>query len=130
MPEVHQRLGFYKRLSQAPNTDALHDLELELQDRFGRPPTEVQNLIALIQIKQLLRKHHVKSLIAGPERTSLDASSEAKLSPDRTLALVAKHPKTYSITPDSKIIIRRHFSTVGQLFLDVEKLLSELADAC
>ena len=128
VPDVHQRLGLYKRLSQAATPEVLHDLELELQDRFGKPTIEVQNLLWLIRIKQLLRKFHIKSLVAGRERTSLDASDGAKLSPAKSLALINREPKLLSLTPDSKIILKRPFQSAQQLFHDVEKLLSQVAD--
>lgn len=127
VPDVQQRLGLYKRLSQAGTLESLHELELELQDRFGKPTAEVQNLTWLIRIKQLLRKHHVKMLIAGRERTAIDAS-EAKISPARALELVQKNSSSYSITPDSKIIIKRPFVSAQQLFHELEKFLSQVAD--
>ncbi len=128
VPDVQQRLGLYKRISQAATQEALHDLELELQDRFGKPTSEVQNLMWLIRIKQLLRRYHIKSLVAGRERTSLDASDGAKLSATKTMALAQEQPKLFSLTPDSKIILKRPFQSAQQLFHDVEKLLSQVAD--
>ena len=128
VPDVHQRLGLYKRLSQAATPEVLHDLELELQDRYGKPPHEVQNLLWLIRIKQLLRKYHIKSLVAGPERLALDASDGARLSLNKTLALVQTQSKQYSITPDSKLVCKRPFQSAQQLFHDVETLLSQVAE--
>ena len=128
VPDVHQRLGLYKRLSQAATAEVLHDLELELQDRYGKPPSEVQNLLWLIRIKQLLRKYRIKSLVAGPERLALDASDGARLSPDKTLALVRAQPKQYSITPDSKLVCKRPFQSAQQLFHDVDTLLTQVAE--
>jgi transcription-repair coupling factor (superfamily II helicase) len=132
VPDVHQRLGLYKRLSQAADVDALHQLELELQDRYGRPPAEVQNLLWLIRIKQILRRYHIRSLVAGKERTSLDASPvgdiTAKVAPNKVLALVGKHPQLYALTPDSRIILKRPFQSAQQLFHDVEKLLGQVAE--
>ncbi|MBI3544629.1 MAG: transcription-repair coupling factor, partial [Deltaproteobacteria bacterium] len=128
VPDVHQRLGLYKRLSQAATPEALHELELELQDRFGKPTYEVQNLLWLIQIKQLLRQFRIRSLVSGRERTAIDASDGAKLSPAKTLALVNRQPQTYSITPDSKIVLRLPFQTAQQMFHELQKLLTQVAE--
>lgn len=128
VPDVHQRLGLYKRLSQASSPEILHDLELELQDRYGNPMPEVQNLLWLIRIKQLLRKHHVKSVVAGAERVALDASDGAKLSPHKMLQLIGKHDKSVSLTPDSKIIIKRPFQSAQRLFHDLQDLLGQVAE--
>lgn len=128
VPDVHQRLGLYKRLSEAPTPEALHELELELQDRYGKPPGEVQNLVWLIRVKQLLRRHHIKTLVAGRERMSLEAGEGAKISPTRALELVRKEPKNYLVTPDSKLVVKRPFQSVQQVFHDVDKLLAQVAD--
>lgn len=133
VPDVHQRLGLYKRLSQAPDGDTLHALELELQDRYGKPPVEVQNLFWLIRLKQVLRHYHIKSVVAGKERTAIDASpapnAPARIAPTKVLVLVQKEPRTYSVTPDSKIVIKRPFQSAQQLFHDVEKFLAVVAEA-
>lgn len=128
VPDVHQRLGLYKRLSQASNDAALHDIEVELQDRYGKPTSEVQNLFWLIRIKQLLRRFHIKSLVAGRERISFDGSDGAKLAPQSVLTLVQKNPSLYSITPDSRIVLKRPFQSVQQLFHETEKFLTQVAE--
>jgi len=128
VPDVHQRLGLYKRLSQAVNADAIHEIELELQDRYGRPTAEVQNLFGLIQIKQLLRAFKIRALVAGPERTSIDPGLESLLSPVKTLTYIQKHSAMFSITPDSRIILKKQFVSAGQLYQDLHKLLTQVAD--
>ena len=45
VPEVHQRLSLYKRLSQIRGGDELQALRDEIRDRYGAPPAEVESLI-------------------------------------------------------------------------------------
>ncbi|MBI2605597.1 MAG: transcription-repair coupling factor [Deltaproteobacteria bacterium] len=128
VPDIHQRLGLYKRLSDAQHADALHALELEMQDRFGKPPEEAQNLLWLIRIKQLLRGHHVKSLVCGKARVSLEAGDATKLSPARVMTLVQKQPHQYALTPDSKILIKWKFDSPQRLFHETQKFLSMVVE--
>jgi transcription-repair coupling factor (superfamily II helicase) len=45
VPEVHQRLSLYKRVSQIRREDELASLGDELRDRYGPPPPEVDGLL-------------------------------------------------------------------------------------
>ena len=44
MPDVHQRLYFYKRLAQAATDEELDEVRAEIVDRCGDPPDEVDAL--------------------------------------------------------------------------------------
>jgi transcription-repair coupling factor (superfamily II helicase) len=45
VPETHQRLSIYKRVSRARSAAELESLRLELADRYGSPPPEVLGLL-------------------------------------------------------------------------------------
>ena len=49
--DVHQRLLFYKRISNAVNADKLNNIRIELIDRFGLLPQPVKYLFAVHQIR-------------------------------------------------------------------------------
>src|SRR5260370_42333884 len=44
VPEVSQRLFFYKRLANAASEEELYDVKGELRDQCGEPPAEVDAL--------------------------------------------------------------------------------------
>ncbi|HRK01813.1 MAG TPA: transcription-repair coupling factor, partial [Oligoflexia bacterium] len=127
VPDIQQRLGLYKRLSQADSIDKISDLEAELIERFGQPPQSVLNLLELIQIKQLLVHHHIKTLLVGQDRISLDASEARALAPEKILSIVKKSPSTVSITPESKILLRKPFTDAKTLHADLRQFLSTVS---
>jgi transcription-repair coupling factor (superfamily II helicase) len=45
VPEVHQRMSLYKRISQVRRETDLRALAAELRDRYGPPPAEVDGLL-------------------------------------------------------------------------------------
>jgi transcription-repair coupling factor (superfamily II helicase) len=51
VPETHQRLQVYKRVSQARTTAELESLLAELRDRYGPPPSEVLGLVAYAELR-------------------------------------------------------------------------------
>ena len=46
LPDVHNRLLMYKRISHADSFDALDELQVEMIDRFGLLPEPTKNLFA------------------------------------------------------------------------------------
>ncbi|NDD91454.1 transcription-repair coupling factor, partial [bacterium] len=51
VPDVHQRLSLYRKLSSCSNDHQVDHLEEELRDRFGRLPEEATSLLWLIRTK-------------------------------------------------------------------------------
>jgi len=65
VPEVNQRLAFYKRLAGAAGDDELADLRAELQDRFGPLPEPAEQLIDIVRIRIAARALGVERVEAG-----------------------------------------------------------------
>jgi transcription-repair coupling factor (superfamily II helicase) len=49
--DVHQRLLFYKRISNTDTQEKLDNIRMELIDRFGIPPQSVKQLFSVHQIR-------------------------------------------------------------------------------
>ncbi|MBE6370387.1 MAG: DEAD/DEAH box helicase [Lentisphaerae bacterium] len=58
----HHRLAVYRQLSHLTGEEDIADCRLELSDRFGKLPVEVENLLVLSQIKILAGKARYTSL--------------------------------------------------------------------
>ncbi len=127
VPDVHQRLTFYRRLSGAPGESSLIELEQELRDRFGDLPAEGQNLIWLIRIKLLLKAHGITSLTLGAEKLSLSPSAQSSIDPVKVIARVSAQPNQYQLTPDSRLIIRMSVDSLSGLLFKLEELLRGFA---
>jgi transcription-repair coupling factor (superfamily II helicase) len=51
VPEVHQRLALYKRISQARAEEEVRALRDEVRDRYGSPPPAVQDLLRWAELR-------------------------------------------------------------------------------
>src|SRR2546429_220899 len=65
VPEVNQRLAFYKRLASAVSDAEVDDLRAELLDRFGPPPTEAEQPFDVVHLPGAARSLGVEKLEAG-----------------------------------------------------------------
>jgi transcription-repair coupling factor (superfamily II helicase) len=64
IPDEGQKLDFYRRLSKVSDLDELEHLTLELRDRFGALPGEVQRLVAAARIRILGGRLGVERVLA------------------------------------------------------------------
>jgi transcription-repair coupling factor (superfamily II helicase) len=55
VPDSSQKLHLYRRLSKATGVTEIQSLQLELTDRFGQPPVEVQRLLDASALRVLGR---------------------------------------------------------------------------
>jgi transcription-repair coupling factor (superfamily II helicase) len=70
IPDIDQRLFFYRRLARVTEPKEVAAFKEELLDRFGPLPTEVQNLLIKIILKTLSKHAGVKKLeLAGRQLT-------------------------------------------------------------
>lgn len=126
IPDIHQRLSLYRRLSATKTDTEITTLEEELRDRFGALPIEAHHLIWLIRIKQLLKRNGIEALTVGPEKISLLPGSSSRLNPVRAIALVSSKPDRFQLLPDSRFVAKIETGTLRDLLFGLEKLLKDL----
>ncbi len=60
--DVDTRLDLYRALGDVDSVEKLDDILKEYNDRFGKPPVEVHNLLYAVKIKVLAAKAHIESI--------------------------------------------------------------------
>jgi len=106
IPEMSQRLGFYKRFSRARDEAELDDLLRELADRFGQPPAEINNLKTAIELKILMRKLAAKRFDLGRDSLSITLGEQCRLDPEYLVMLVQQSAGLFKLTPEMKLFRR------------------------
>jgi transcription-repair coupling factor (superfamily II helicase) len=106
MPDVHQRLYFYKRYAQAGTDEELEEIRAEIVDRCGDPPDEVDALGEVMKVKVRLRALRIRALESGPGRIVLTLGEAAALDPFKLARHVQASGGALRLTPDMKLIAR------------------------
>jgi transcription-repair coupling factor (superfamily II helicase) len=87
VPEVNQRLAFYKRLATAAG-DELADLRAELLDRFGPLPEPAAQLLDIVRIRVAARALGVERIEAGEGKAVITFASSTPVEPARLVAAI------------------------------------------
>jgi transcription-repair coupling factor (superfamily II helicase) len=128
LPDVHQRLLFYKKLAQARSDDEVFEIRGELRDRCGEPPIEVDHLTELTSLRIAMRKLRLRGLETGPGRLVVSLGPEAALDPDKLAAQVLRHHGAWRLTPEMKLICRLEGDPKGpDLLQAARKLIDEVS---
>ena len=85
VPETHQRLSIYKRVSQVRTEAEVEPLRAELRDRYGPPPPEVEGLLRYASLR--VRAEEMRVVQAEVAAASLQVRFDPA-TPLRTDALV------------------------------------------
>lgn len=129
VPDVHQRLSLYRRLSAARSDEEIDRLESELVDRFGPLAPEASSLLWLIRVKVHLKRLGIDALTVGPERLVLVPGPKSALDPVRAIALVSAHPGRYQLLPDSRLVAQQTARSMKELYFCIQELLQRLSPA-
>ena len=132
VPEVQQRLFFYKKLASASTEDELYDVKGELRDTCGETPPEVDALVEVMSLKNELRSLRMRGLKSGPERLVVSLGPDALVDPVKLAQLVAKGKGRYRLTPGMELVVSmqeapRNAEAAGQQALEAARtVLQEL----
>jgi transcription-repair coupling factor (superfamily II helicase) len=93
VPDTHQRMALYKRLSQVRNPAAVNALGEEIRDRYGPPPAEVLHLMAYAALRPRADALGIQQVdLAGGGALELRFGPNPALTPESLVALAGRIP--------------------------------------
>ena len=99
-PDVHARLGIYKRLSNTTHIDDLIRIQEELIDRFGKLPIAAQALIASHRLRIDALELGIQKIDASELQTLIHFKDHAPVDPLKLIDLVQKQKNIRFSGPD------------------------------
>jgi transcription-repair coupling factor (superfamily II helicase) len=103
LPDVGQRLEFYRRLSSARDEAEVHEIIVELTDRYGPPPDEVDVLADIMTVKGLGRRLGARAIELTEVRLGLALADDTPLEPAAVMRLVNAKNSPWKLTPDMRL---------------------------
>lgn len=127
LPDVHSRLMLYKRISAAPDAEALKDLQVEMIDRFGLLPEPTKNLFAQASLKLRADQLGIIKLDANDQGGRLEFSSNTPVDPIKLIKLIQSQPKRYKFEGATVFRFSVPMDTSSQRFAMLDTLLEQLS---
>jgi len=98
IPTENLRLRTYKRISSIATEEEKQDVRKELQDRFGPPPSSVDNLLEYALLKSLCERLRISSVERQGSRVAVRFHPETPIDP-AALVLVVRSRKGIKLDP-------------------------------
>ncbi len=98
--DITLRLSLYRRIASSRTNEAIEALELEIKDRFGRPPDEVKNLLDIMRLKIMARELLITNIQDTQGNIRVIFSPDTKVEPRDIFELRKKKNGRIKFLPD------------------------------
>jgi transcription-repair coupling factor (superfamily II helicase) len=88
IPSENLRLRTYKRISSIASEADKQDVRKELEDRFGKPPSSVENLLEYAALKSMCERLRISAVERQGTRIAIRFHSETTLDPAKLVSVV------------------------------------------
>jgi len=124
--DLDLRISIYKRISSINNEEKNNQLMIELIDRFGKFPLEINNLFKLMEIKLLCWKNNIELIEFSRKGIVFGFYLNKPPNPEKLMKLGFAKNNNFNIRPDQKIF----YDFMGELnedrFILTKKLINKL----
>ncbi|TVQ40194.1 MAG: transcription-repair coupling factor [Wenzhouxiangella sp.] len=129
LPDVHQRLVLYKRISQADSDQALHLLQVEMIDRFGLLPEPVKHLFAIAEMRLKARRIGMRRLEVGPAGGRVEFVAKPDIDINELLRMIQKESHTFELPANDRLRIKGEYEEADDRYALARELLERLTPA-
>ena len=127
IPDIHNRLIEYRRISSAGSNEILRDLQIELVDRFGLLPEQLKNLLRVTQIKLLTLELGIEKIDMGEQSGKIVFNPNPNIDPMKIIQLIQSSPDQYRFDGKQTLRIVCRSDELEQRYKQTEMLLKELS---
>ena len=101
--DVHMRLIMYKRIANAKDKQQLHELQVEMIDRFGLLPQPVKNLMLITELKFLATQLGIARIQASAQQGKLEFGPQPNINAGALIKLIQLHSTRYQLDGPTRL---------------------------
>ena len=128
LPDVHERLIMYKRISSADDATALRELQVEMIDRFGLLPDAVKTLFQVTELKLKASKLGIKKIEYGPDGGRIIFIEQPDIDPIKIIQIIQSNPSTYKLDGNDRLRLLKPVADMEHRIKELEKLFNHLSN--
>ncbi len=127
LSDVHQRLLFYKRISNVSEVDKLNDIRMEMIDRFGLLPKPAQNLFAVHQMRIKAESLGIEKMDVNVNGGMIEFSPDTPVEAITIIKLMQSKPTMYRMEGGQRLKISAQLQDTSERIEFVVQLLQQLS---
>ncbi|ENU89553.1 transcription-repair coupling factor [Acinetobacter sp. CIP 102143] len=124
--DVHQRLLFYKRISNTDTQEKLDNIRMELIDRFGIPPQPVKQLFSVHQIRLRAEQLGITKVDINSNDGYIEFSPDTPVQAISIIQLMQKNPTYYRMEGGQRLKVMVQLAEYDKRIQFIVELLNKL----
>ena len=124
--DVHQRLLFYKRISNTDTQEKLNNIRMELIDRFGLPPQSVKQLFSVHQIRLQAEQLGITKIDINSNGGYIEFSPDTPVQAISIIQLMQKNPTYYRMDGGQRLKVMVQLAEYDKRIQFIVDLLNKL----
>jgi transcription-repair coupling factor (superfamily II helicase) len=125
--DLSVRMSLYRRLTDLHEKNDIESFAAELIDRFGALPDEVNNLLQIVEIKQLCKAANIDRVDAGTKGAVIGFYKDTPANVPALMKWMQDKSGTVKLRPDQKLVAIRGWDNPAHRVQGVRSLVRELA---
>ena len=127
LPDIQARLVLYKRIASAETPADLHELQVEMIDRFGLLPEPVKTLFSVTELKQQAEKLGIRKIEANAGGGRIIFTPEPNINAEQLITLIQTQAQCYKFDGADKLRFIKPFETLEQKLEFINGLMEKLS---
>ena len=124
--DINQRLIMYKKIANIESTESLDNIIIELINRFGSLPNEVNNLIDITKMKIKYSKIGIKKLTVSKNTLRLSFQKDAKISHKKLIKFINNSDNNVSFTKENILIYKKDFNDIRDKKIVITNIIESI----
>ena len=124
--DVHQRLLFYKRISNTDTQEKLDNIRMELIDRFGLPPQSVKQLFSVHQLRLKAEQLGITKIDISSHGGSIEFSPDTPVQAISIIQMMQKHPTFFRMEGGQRLKVMVMLEEYDKRIKFIKDLLDSL----
>jgi transcription-repair coupling factor (superfamily II helicase)/very-short-patch-repair endonuclease len=126
MQDLGLRMSFYKKIAAISNDEDQEKLTDEMNDRFGKIPQEIFNLMEIAKLKSLCKKLAVEKLEANSEGLIISFKDNQFKAPDKLLQLIFSSKNRIKLHTGQKVLFLCDVKSTELKISSAQNILNQL----
>jgi len=122
------RMSFYKKIANISSQSQEDDLIMQMQDRFGKVPSEVFDLIKIANMKHACLEVGISRLEATSQGILISFENESFKNPDKLLAMIFANKDKMRLSGGSKILFLEKINSKEEKFNCAFQIIKKLKE--
>ncbi|CAA0109107.1 Transcription-repair-coupling factor [BD1-7 clade bacterium] len=126
LPDVHNRLIMYKSIANSANDDELRDIKVQMIDRFGLLPQQINHLFDVTSLKLRAESLGIVKITANQTNGRIEFAEDTQIDPLKLVKMVQSAPNMFSFDGATALKYQRETEDAEQRTQWIGDILEQL----